>query len=152
VAIQEGQAIGRNISLDIMGLPRKPFNYHDKGQMATIGKNASIAERGNVRLSGLPAWLIWLAVHIYYLSRIKHRLFVNLQWAWAYFTFGHGARIVNKERRFYANLPESAEPEPLVRDPLCVNKPAVQMFTCVPFRNTRIAGFSRKATNFRILA
>jgi len=123
VALQEGQSIGRNILLDIQGKPRKPFIYHDKGQMATIGKNSAIAERGNVKLSGLPAWIIWLGVHIYYLSSVKHRLFVLLQWGWSYFTFGHGARIVNKEWRFYTNLPESAEPaekEELVADSSCV--------------------------------
>ncbi len=122
VALQEGDAIGKNILLDIGGKPRKPFLYRDKGQMATIGKNAAIAERGNVKLSGLPAWVIWLAVHIYYLSGAKHRLFVILQWAWSYFTFGHGARIVNKEWRFYSTIPEPAEPaepEELAADPAC---------------------------------
>lgn len=126
VAIQEGQSIGRNIMLDIIGEPRTPFRYRDKGQMATIGKNASIAERGNVRLSGLPAWIIWLAVHIFYLSGVKHRIIVLLQWGWSYFTFGHGARIVNKEWRFYANQPEPAEPadpEPMEQDPACAFNP-----------------------------
>lgn len=123
VALQEGQAIGRNILNDIQGKPRKPFVYNDKGQMATIGKNIAIAERGNVRLSGLPAWIIWLAVHLYYLSGAKHRLFVLLQWGWSYFTFGHGARIVNKEWRFYPTVPEKAEPaekEELVADQACL--------------------------------
>jgi NADH dehydrogenase len=129
VALQEGQAIGRNILLDIEGKPRKPFHYRDKGQMATIGKNAAVAEWGNIKLSGLPAWIIWLGVHIYYLSGLKHRLFVLLQWGWSYFTFGHGARIVNKEWRFYPNLPESAEPaepaepEVLAGDPACPYTP-----------------------------
>lgn len=122
VAIQQGQSIGRNILRDTLGKPRQIFCYRDKGQMATIGKNASIAERGNVRLSGIPAWIIWLGVHIYYLSGIKHRLFVLMQWGWSYFTFGHGARIVNKEWRFYASLPEPAEPadpEPMLQNPAC---------------------------------
>jgi len=122
VALQEGDAIGKNILLDISGKSRKPFINRDKGQMATIGKHAAIAERGNVKLSGLPAWMIWLGVHIYYLSGAKHRLFVILQWAWSYFTFGHGARIVNKEWRFYSVVPELAEPterEELVADPVC---------------------------------
>jgi NADH dehydrogenase len=110
VALQEGRSIGRNILSDIEGKRRKPFAYNDKGQMATIGKNSAIAERGNVKLDGLPAWIIWLAVHLYYLSTFKHRLFVLMQWGWSYFTFGHGARIVNKEWRFYPNLPETAEP------------------------------------------
>jgi len=126
VALQEGEAIGRNILLNINGKPGKPFRYRDKGQMATIGKNAAIAERGNVKLSGLPAWIIWLVVHIYYLSGLKHRLFVLLQWAWSYFTFGHGARIVNKEWRFYSSITEPAEPaepEDLAVDPSCAYSP-----------------------------
>ena len=110
VALQEGRSIGRNILNDMHGKRRKPFVYNDKGQMATIGKNSAIAERGNVKLDGLPAWIIWLAVHLYYLSTFKHRIFVLMQWGWSYFTFGHGARIVNKEWRFYPNLPERAEP------------------------------------------
>jgi NADH:ubiquinone reductase (H+-translocating) len=123
VALQEGRSIGRNILLDIQGKRRKNFVYNDKGQMATIGKNSAIAERGNVRLSGIPAWIIWLGVHIYYLSSVKHRLFVLMQWGWSYFTFGHGARIVNKEWRFYPNLPEPAEPaekEELIAEKECV--------------------------------
>jgi NADH dehydrogenase len=117
VALQEGRSIGRNILLDVQGKPRKPFRYRDKGQMATIGKNMAIAEWGNVKLDGLPAWIIWLAVHIYYLNGAKLRFFVILQWAWSYFTFGYGARIVNKEWRFYPNLPEPAEPaEPEILD------------------------------------
>ena len=126
VALQEGRSIGRNILFDIQGKRRKPFVYNDKGQMATIGKNSAIAERGNVRLSGIPAWIIWLGVHIYYLSSVKHRLFVLMQWGWSYFTFGHGARIVNKEWRFYPNLPEPAEPaekEELTADTECVFVP-----------------------------
>ncbi|ABL65114.1 NAD(P)/FAD-dependent oxidoreductase [Chlorobium phaeobacteroides] len=123
VALQQGQAIGRNILLAFQGKPKKPFKYRDKGQMATIGKNAAIAERGNVKLSGLSAWIIWLGVHIYYLSGVKHRLFVILQWAWSYFTFGHAARIVNNEWRFYTNVQEPAEPaerEELMANPACV--------------------------------
>lgn len=126
VALQEGQAIGKNILSDVAGKSRKPFRYRDKGQMATIGKNAAIAERGNVRLSGLSAWVIWLGVHIYYLSGLKHRLFVLLQWGWSYFTFGHGARSVSKEWRFYPTLPESAEPaekSELVSYPECTLAP-----------------------------
>ncbi|NTU87225.1 MAG: NAD(P)/FAD-dependent oxidoreductase [Chlorobiaceae bacterium] len=129
VALQEGLAIGNNILLDVQGKQRKPFRYRDKGQMATIGKNAAIAERGNVRLSGIPAWIIWLGVHVYYLSGVKHRIFVLLQWGWSYFTFGHGARIVNKEWRFYSNPPEPAEPAEkieLVSFPECVFTPGEQ--------------------------
>ena len=106
VALQEGRAIGRNILRDIEGRPREPFAYLDKGQMATIGKNMAIVEKGRLRMSGFPAWLVWLLVHIYFLSGFKHRFFVLLQWGWSYFTFGHAARIINREWRFYPENPD----------------------------------------------
>lgn len=130
VALQEGRTIGRNILLSVQGKARKSFRYRDKGQMATIGKNVAIAEKGNVRLHGLFAWMIWIGVHIYYLSSVRHRFFVLMQWAWSYFTFGHEARIVNKEWRFYPDLPERAEPaEPvdLKVHPGCLYVAEVQM-------------------------
>jgi len=100
--MQEGNAIGRTILDDLKGRPRKPFQYHDKGQMATIGRNRAIVEIGNLKFDGALAWFTWLLVHIYYLSTFKHRVFVLMQWAWSYFTFGYGARlIVNKDWRFY---------------------------------------------------
>ncbi|MEE9905474.1 NAD(P)/FAD-dependent oxidoreductase [Chlorobium sp.] len=115
VALQQGRAIGRNILLSAEGKKRRAFRYKDKGQMATIGRKMAIAEKGNVKLYGLLAWIIWIGVHVYYLSGVRHRFFVLMQWAWSFFTFGHEARIVNKEWRFYPDLPERAEPaEPTV--------------------------------------
>ena len=102
VAMQEGNAIGKTILNDIKGKPRKPFKYRDKGQMATIGRNKAIVEIGNLKINGAFAWFTWLLVHIYYLSTFRHRVFVLMQWAWSYFTFGYGARlIVNRDWRFY---------------------------------------------------
>ena len=102
VAMQQGNAIGRSILDDLKGKPRKPFNYRDKGQMATIGRNKAIVEIGNLKINGAFAWFTWLLVHIYYLSTFRHRVFVLMQWAWSYFTFGYGARlIVNRDWRFY---------------------------------------------------
>ncbi|NTU92376.1 MAG: NAD(P)/FAD-dependent oxidoreductase [Chlorobiaceae bacterium] len=110
VALQQGRVIGRNIRLDIEGRAVRSFCYRDKGQMATIGKNRAIAEKGSIKLTGMVAWLAWLMVHIYYLNGFKHRFFVILQWAWSYFTFGHGARIVNREWRFYPQEKETNPP------------------------------------------
>lgn len=103
VALQQGQAIARNILLDMKGKPRKPFHYTYKGQMATIGKNKAIVQIGNtIKFDGAPAWFTWLLVHIYYLTSFRHRIFVLMQWGWSYFTFGYGARlIINREWRFY---------------------------------------------------
>jgi NADH dehydrogenase len=70
--------------------------------MATIGRSRAIVEMGRLKMAGFPAWLLWLIVHIYYLTGFKNRLLVVLQWAWSYLSFRRGARlIVNKEWRFH---------------------------------------------------
>jgi NADH dehydrogenase len=74
--------------------PSKPFVYSDKGQMATIGRKRAVLQIGKLELSGFVAWLAWLVVHIYYLVGFKNRLFVVLQWGWAYLTFRRGARLI----------------------------------------------------------
>lgn len=100
VAMQQGRFIGRTILADLKGRPREPFRFIDKGQMATIGRSRAILEIGSVKMAGWPAWVAWLAVHIYYLTGFKNRLLVVLQWAWSYITFSRGARlIVAKEWR-----------------------------------------------------
>lgn len=101
VAIQEGRFLAKTIRDDLAGKPRGKFHYHDKGQMATIGRSSAIVEIGKLHLTGFVAWLTWLAVHIYFLTGFKNRLIVVTQWAWSYMTFRRGARlIVNKEWRF----------------------------------------------------
>jgi len=94
VAMQQGRYLARTILRDLKGRPRQPFRFIDKGQMATIGRSKAILEMGSLRLTGFPAWLAWLAVHIYYLTGFRSRLLVVLQWAWSYLTFGRGARLI----------------------------------------------------------
>ena len=102
VALQQGRAIARNILREVNGLPRQPFHYLDKGQLATIGRSKAIIEIGRLRFGGLLAWFAWLLVHIYYLIGFENRIFVTLRWAWSFFNFRRGARlIVEKEWRFY---------------------------------------------------
>ncbi|MEW6501881.1 MAG: NAD(P)/FAD-dependent oxidoreductase [Thermodesulfobacteriota bacterium] len=102
VALQEGRAIARNILREVKGLARQPFRYLDKGQLATIGRSKAIVEIGRLRFNGLLAWLTWLMVHIYYLIGFENRVFVTMRWAWSFFNFRRGARlIVDKEWRFY---------------------------------------------------
>jgi NADH:ubiquinone reductase (H+-translocating) len=101
VAMQQGRFIAKTILGELDGQPRGEFRYRDKGQIATIGRSRAVAEVGKMKVGGLIAWLIWLFVHIYYLTGFRNRLFVVLQWAWSYVTFGRGARlIVDKEWRF----------------------------------------------------
>ena len=72
-----------------------PFRYHDDGSLATIGRMSAVAQFGQLKLSGLPAWIIWLLAHIYFLIGFRNRLAVMLDWAWAYCTHQRQARIVN---------------------------------------------------------
>jgi NADH dehydrogenase len=110
VALQQGRWVGDAIRNDLEGRPREPFRYRDKGQMATIGRSRAIVEIGRLRFGGLLAWLLWIVVHIYYLTGFENRLLVVIQWAWSYATFRRGARlIVGKEWRFYAS-PKPREP------------------------------------------
>jgi NADH dehydrogenase len=104
VAQQQGAYFAETIRAELRGKPRKPFSYQDYGQMATIGRSRAISEFGRLKLTGLPAWWFWLLVHIYRLSGFRNRLSVLIQWAWSYWTFGRGARlIVGKEWRAYGS-------------------------------------------------
>jgi NADH dehydrogenase len=102
VAIQQGRYLARLIRRELAGKPRQPFHFTDKGQMATIGRSRAIAEIGRLKIAGFLAWLLWLVVHIYYLTGFRKRLLVVLHWAWSYLSFHRGARlIVSKEWRFH---------------------------------------------------
>ncbi len=102
VALQQGHFIGKVIRADIAGQPRPTFTYNDKGMMATIGRSKAVAHAFGFNFSGPLAWLAWVFIHIVYLMGFRSRFFVLLQWAWAYFTFGRGARLITyKTWRFY---------------------------------------------------
>lgn len=96
VAIQQGAYAARLISHRLSGTPTHPFRYVDKGNLATVGRGSAVAEIGFIRLSGLPAWIIWLVVHIWYLIGYQNRLVVLLRWSISFFTNGRaqGARII----------------------------------------------------------
>ena len=72
----------------------KPFRYRDDGSLATIGRMAAVAQFGRVKLSGFPAWWVWLIAHVYFLIGFRNRLVVLLDWAWSYWTYQRHARIV----------------------------------------------------------
>jgi NADH dehydrogenase len=96
VAMQQGRHAARNILRMIRGEKPTPFRYFDKGSMATIGRNKAVADLKVFHLSGLPAWLTWLFVHIIFLVGFRNRVLVLLQWAWAYLTFDKGARLITR--------------------------------------------------------
>ena len=93
-AIQEGRHAAKVIAAALEERPREPFRYLDKGIMATVGRAAGIAQSGPLRLSGFLGWLAWLFIHILFLIGFRNRLFVLLQWTWAWFTYGRGTRLI----------------------------------------------------------
>jgi NADH dehydrogenase len=93
-AKQMGRCAARNILARLRGAPTRAFRYRDYGSLATIGRHAGIAVIGPLKFWGLPAWLFWLFIHIYFLIGFRNRLMVLADWAWSYMTFARNARIV----------------------------------------------------------
>jgi NADH dehydrogenase len=93
-ALQMGRHLARTIKGDLAGKERQPFRYVDKGNLATIGRAAAVAEIARLKLSGLAAWLVWVFVHILYLIGFRNRLLVMVQWSWAYLTYQRGIRLI----------------------------------------------------------
>jgi NADH dehydrogenase len=107
VAILEGRYVAKVIRSEIRAAaeagahsmpaepaPRKAFHYYDKGSLATIGRAAAVAQFGRIHISGFLAWLAWLFVHILFLIGFRNRVLVFIQWAWSYFTYERGARLI----------------------------------------------------------
>jgi len=98
-AMQMGRHVAEMIRGDLRGQSRKPFRYLDKGNLATIGRAAAVADVRGLKLSGLTAWLVWVFVHIAYLIGFRNRVLVMLQWAWAYLTYQRGIRLITGRPR-----------------------------------------------------
>jgi NADH:ubiquinone reductase (H+-translocating) len=94
VAIQGGRHVARQIVRTLRGKPREPFHYFDKGTLATIGRNAAVAQIGPVRSVGFFAWLVWLFVHILMLIGFRNRFLVLFEWGWTYIRYERGARLI----------------------------------------------------------
>jgi NADH dehydrogenase len=94
VAMQQGRQVAKNIALLVAGGWTQRFTYFDKGTMATIGRHAAVADAGFIRFSGYPAWLAWLFVHLVFLVGFRNKVLVLISWAYAYLTFGRGARLI----------------------------------------------------------
>ncbi|MDH3591397.1 MAG: NAD(P)/FAD-dependent oxidoreductase, partial [Planctomycetota bacterium] len=96
VAMQQGRYVANRIR----NRTKKVFQYRPRGQMAVIGRAAGVADLGWTRVSGFPAWLTWLLVHLVFLVQFQNKLLVLLQWAWNYLTFGRAARIITREEEW----------------------------------------------------
>lgn len=96
-AMQMGDHVARILRADLDTRPRPAFRYFDKGDMATIGRSAAVADVKwpfHGHLSGWPAWVTWLVVHIYFLIGFRNRVAVMASWIWTYFTFQSSARLI----------------------------------------------------------
>jgi len=101
-AMQMGDFVARTIKADLEGKKRRTFRYFDKGDMSTIGRRAAVAKVEwpfKAHLSGLPAWAIWLVVHIFFLIGFRNRVAVLSSWIWSYFTYSRGARLITGDQR-----------------------------------------------------
>ncbi|WP_408642430.1 NAD(P)/FAD-dependent oxidoreductase [Sinorhizobium chiapasense] len=111
-AIQEGQYVGRLIAKELKGRKvKRPFRYFDKGNMAVVGKNYAVLERGWLRTSGFLTWLVWAFVHILALPQLQNRLRVQRQWLWSYFTGQRSSRLIPEP-------PREADPDLTAERPL----------------------------------
>jgi len=99
-AIQEGRYVGRLIAKELNGRKiKRPFRYFDKGNMAVVGKNYAVLERGWLRTSGFLTWLVWAFIHILSLPQLQNRLRVQRQWLWSYFTGQRSSRLIPEPPR-----------------------------------------------------
>lgn len=94
VAIQQGLYAARLVKDRLRGRETPAFRYRDKGSLAVIGRAAAVAQVGGLRISGYPAWLLWLFIHIMYLVGFSNRLLVLMQWAYSFVTRGRMARLI----------------------------------------------------------
>jgi NADH dehydrogenase len=102
VAIQQGRFVGELIAAQVLGRSlSRPFRYRDRGNMAVVGRNFAILERGKLRLAGFATWIVWALLHIMFLPQLQNRLRVQTQWIWSYLTGQRSSRIISEPKRDY---------------------------------------------------
>ena len=94
VAMQQGRYAANVVRARLRGQKPPPFRYRDKGNLATIGRAAAVADIKGIRLSGFLAWSAWLLVHLWYLIGFQNRILVLIRWSFSFATHGRGARLI----------------------------------------------------------
>ena len=94
VAMQQGRYAANVVRARLRGHKPPPFRYRDKGNLATIGRAAAVADIKGIRLSGFLAWSAWLLVHLWYLIGFQNRILVLIRWSFSFATHGRGARLI----------------------------------------------------------
>jgi NADH dehydrogenase len=95
-AIQQGRHAAVNVMHDLRGEQREPFEYFDKGVLATIGRASAVGQIGRLHLWGFIAWMAWCFIHILYLIGFRNRVLVFIQWVWSYLRYRRGARLITE--------------------------------------------------------
>jgi NADH:ubiquinone reductase (H+-translocating) len=111
VAMQQGRHAASAVRARLNGHPTPPFRYHDKGNLATIGRAAAVADIKGLKLSGFPAWITWLLVHLFYLIGFQNRLLVLIRWTIGFATRGRGTRLITNPANAEAAERRAALPE-----------------------------------------
>jgi len=93
-AIQQGKLLAENLINEMNGKPKKKFVYRDKGSLATIGKRKAVADIWGMKFGGRLAWWVWSFVHLISISGFKNKVIVGLNWAWSYYSYDKGSRII----------------------------------------------------------
>ncbi|HEY2882998.1 MAG TPA: NAD(P)/FAD-dependent oxidoreductase [Pirellulales bacterium] len=96
-AIQQGRYVAKLIVARLAGKTLPPFEYSDKGSLATIGRHAAVADLGWCKFSGWLAWWVWLVVHLLNIVQFQNRVLIMMQWAWSYFTRNRDARLITQD-------------------------------------------------------
>jgi len=96
VAMQEGRYVAKVVRARQRGRDHEPFRYRDKGNVATIGRSRAVADVKGLRVSGFPAWFLWLVIHIFYLIGFQNRILVLTRWSFSFFTRGRGGRVIEE--------------------------------------------------------
>jgi NADH dehydrogenase len=99
VAMQQGRYAAKLVRARLRSRSIDPFRYRDKGNLATIGRAAAVADLHAIRVSGFLAWMVWLVVHLWYLIGFQNRLLVFIRWSISFFTRGRGARLISEPAR-----------------------------------------------------
>jgi NADH dehydrogenase len=111
VAKQQGQYVAQALTARQDGRTVPAFRYRDYGSLATIGRSRAVAQFGKLKVSGLPAWLLWTVAHIYYLIGFRNRFVVALNWAWSYLTFERGSRLITGPTPHSGDLRREQRPD-----------------------------------------
>ena len=108
VAMQQGRLLAKNLKRIFQQKKMKPFVYTDKGMMATIGRNRAVVDLAFLKFQGALAWFIWMFVHLIFLVGFRNRLIVFINWAWNYFSYDRGIRLII--RPFLKQQPKKTSP------------------------------------------